>query len=218
VYSADHLVCEECKFWLRFWTNITSPIIQPGSLGATPMLAKFLISLTTAFLMVCPIVSYAQYCTVDNQVACERMGDANPCMRYMCVPGPAPGKMKKPTAGGAAAAAHGDGAQHAGPSVGQIYHCVQVQRDIGEACFAGESCIPRGTCGANGICNGPQIKCNTVSSATTGVQCSCLSFQCAAFCTTNSCWNDYKSNHSILDSTKVCTVAPGSPAPYVPAL
>ena len=220
MYTAHHLGCQEWKSWLKFWISIASTIIQPGSWGATLMPAKFLILilLTTAFLIVCPMVSYAQSCTVDNQVACEKMLSSSPCMHYMCAPGPAVDKMKKPTAGGAAAA-HGDGAQHEGPPVGQLYHCVEVQRDVGDTCFDAGACIPRGTCDANGICSGPQIQCNATSSATAdGVRCSCLGLQCIAVCNENSsCPNVYKTNPSILDPTKACSVAPGSPPPFVPA-
>ncbi len=184
------------------------------------MPAKFLFSLTTALLMVCPIAGYGQSCTVVNQIACERMISSNPCMHYMCAAGPDEKKMKKSNAAAAAGAgaggAHGDGAQHAGPP-SQIYHCVEVSRSIGETCFAAESCIPRGTCDSKGACSGPQMKCTANNSAIAGVQCSCMTFQCSALCTDSACWNTYMSNHSVLDSTKVCSIAPGSPQPYVPA-
>jgi len=89
VYTAHHLGCQEWKSWLKFWISIASTIIQPGSWGATLMPANPYLDLAdNRILIVCPMVSYAQSCTVDNQVACEKMLSSSPCMHYMCAPVP----------------------------------------------------------------------------------------------------------------------------------
>jgi hypothetical protein len=119
------------------------------------MQSRLLFALMAAFLIAVPTASSAQTCTVQQSIACERMGTSNLCKVYSCVP-------RKPRW-------RGD----------RNYSCVLGNQLDGTNCSAVTTCIPYGAC-SNGTCAGPILACSPLTSQPATTTCLCSNFKCTA--------------------------------------
>jgi hypothetical protein len=118
------------------------------------MLAKALFALAVAFLIAAPTTSFAASCTLQQIVACERMGAPTLCQTHYCVPGRR-------------------------TRFGPPYHCVLTNQLDGTQCSNTLGCMPFGACSA-GTCQGPIYACAPQPNQPTTTTCLCSMFQCSA--------------------------------------